>query len=210
MGTPTSAGRLGRPTTVRKNEVAAVGLELFLRDGFDETTMTDVARAAGIARKTLFLYFPTKAAIVWNRFRSQLDDLVAGLEAADPALPTTDAISQAVLGALHMGPEEVGTMRAEVSLIERTPSLQAYAYMEGAPWRDAIAQFVSRREELPLDGVLPQATAHGFWQVMFVAFRHWLASKHDSPVGYVTDSLHEFSDALRGGFGHHDRSGQRR
>lgn len=203
----TSTGRVGRPATVREDAVAAAGLELFLRDGFDETTMTDVARAAGIARKTLFLYFPTKAAIVWNRFRSQLDDLVAGLDAADPALPTTDAITQAVLGALHMGPDEVGTMRAEVALIEATPSLQAYAYMEGAPWRDAIAQFVARRENLPLDSAVPQATAHGFWQVMFVAFRQWLASEDDSPVSHVTATLHEFSDALRDGISRRDHHG---
>lgn len=79
--------------------------------------------------------------------------------------------------------------------------------MEGAPWRDAIAQFVSRREALPLDSALPQATAHGFWQVMFVAFRHWLASENDSPVSHVTDSLRELSDALRAGVSRRDHSG---
>jgi AcrR family transcriptional regulator len=37
---------------------------LFLRDGYARTTMTAVARAAGVVEKTVYLVFPTKAALL--------------------------------------------------------------------------------------------------------------------------------------------------
>ncbi len=42
--------------------IAQAALELFLRDGFDETTVDAVAQAAGVSRRTFFRYFETKEA----------------------------------------------------------------------------------------------------------------------------------------------------
>jgi AcrR family transcriptional regulator len=52
-----------------------VALELFLRDGFDETTMEQIAERAEVGTTTLYRYFPTKDQLL-------LDPLV---EAIDPA-----------------------------------------------------------------------------------------------------------------------------
>src|SRR5580704_12931557 len=38
--------------------------KLFLRDGYVPTTMTAVASAAGVAERTVYLVFPTKAALL--------------------------------------------------------------------------------------------------------------------------------------------------
>ena len=52
-----------------------VALELFLRDGFEETTMEQIAERAEVGTTTLYRYFPTKDQLL-------LDPLV---EAIDPA-----------------------------------------------------------------------------------------------------------------------------
>jgi hypothetical protein len=44
----------GRPPSTTAEEVSAVALDLFARDGFEETTTDDVAAAIGVGRRTVF------------------------------------------------------------------------------------------------------------------------------------------------------------
>lgn len=190
----------GRPQTVSRDAIAAAGLDLFLRDGFERTTMTQIAAEAAVGRKTLFTYFPNKADIVWNRFERQLHDLSASLESAPPDMSSTDAALQAVMRALHTYPAAVPVMRAEVTLIQETPELQSYAFMRGRPWRDAIAAFLAERERMDPRGVLPEVAGHGYWHAMFIGFREWLASEDHAPRPHVERALREYSAAVRAAF----------
>ena len=58
-----------------RQTMITVALELFLRDGFEETTMEQIAERAEVGTTTLYRYFPTKDQLL-------LDPLV---EAIDPA-----------------------------------------------------------------------------------------------------------------------------
>jgi AcrR family transcriptional regulator len=49
----------GRRERTRARLVACA-LELFERQGFDQTTVTQIAQAAGITQMTVFRHFPTK------------------------------------------------------------------------------------------------------------------------------------------------------
>ncbi|WP_161498916.1 acyl-CoA-like ligand-binding transcription factor [Cryobacterium aureum] len=182
--------------------VAEIGLGLFLTNGFDETTMTNIASAAGIGRKTLFNYFPNKADIVWNRFNRQLKDLTDALEHAPLDIVSTDAVVAAVLSGLHTHPTVLPIMRAEVTLIQAVPALQSYAYMQGQPWRDAITRFIAGREGLDPADTLPEVLGHGYWHAMFVGFRKWIHSGQSSPSPYVETALRDYSRALQAAFAH--------
>ena len=189
-----------------QDAVAAVGLRLFLRDGFEQTTMSQVAEEAGIGRKTLFAYFPCKADIVWNRFRRQVQDLTASLEQAPEKMRATDAVVAAVMRGLHMDPENVPIMRSELELIADNPSLQAYAHLEGRPWRETITRFLAQRSGQRPDGVLPQVVGHGYWHAMFVGFDRWLESEDPLPQEHVRAALTEYAKAVKAAFGPARRS----
>lgn len=190
----------GRPATVSADAVAQTGLDLFLAQGFDETTMTEIAAAAGIGRKTLFAYFPNKADIVWNRFERQLADLTTALANSPTDVASTDAVVDAVLRGLHTDPAVIPVMRAEVVLIQQVPSLEGYAHVRGQPWRSAISSFLAEREGLNPDDVLPQVLGHGYWEAMFVGFRQWIRSEEALPKPFVERALCEYSRALRAAF----------
>ncbi len=192
--------RPGRPATVRKDDVAAAGLHAFLRDGFDRVTMSQVALEAGIGRKTLFAYFPTKADIVWNRFSRQLTDLTAALDRAPSRVAPTRAVVDAVLTGLHLAPEELPIVRAEVVLIRGTPSLDAYAHVAGQPWKAAITEFLARRSGQRSTDVLPQVVGQGFWLAMLVGLDHWIESGDQEPQKHVKAAMTEYAEAVRGAF----------
>lgn len=45
---------------LRKENIYAVAVELFRKQGFDETRVEEITQAAGVAKGTFFNYFPTK------------------------------------------------------------------------------------------------------------------------------------------------------
>lgn len=69
---PTIRKRKVRATRAR---IAEAALELFVSQGFAETTIDQIATAAGVGRRTIFRHFATKEAILF-------DHLVVGREAA--------------------------------------------------------------------------------------------------------------------------------
>jgi AcrR family transcriptional regulator len=77
----------------RRHEIFEASVKLFIRQGFPETSMREVAKAVGIGKSTLYDYFRTKDEIlVWG-----MEDMVADLtimarETAALPLPAADRL----------------------------------------------------------------------------------------------------------------------
>jgi AcrR family transcriptional regulator len=56
--------------------IAGVATELFVRRGFAEVTVAEVAEAAGVSKMTVFNYFPRKEDLFLDRGEELLDDLL--------------------------------------------------------------------------------------------------------------------------------------
>lgn len=62
----------------RRAQILERALQVFAETGYHGTSITDVVRAAGVARGTFYLYFDSKEAV----FLDLLDDLLATLRAS--------------------------------------------------------------------------------------------------------------------------------
>lgn len=87
--TPVPPGtRRAQATLERRARIQAAALALFDAQGFEATTVTDVARQAGVSRATFFNHFPNKEAVLVAWFAEVLEgvqrDLAAELEEGDP------------------------------------------------------------------------------------------------------------------------------
>lgn len=77
--------------------IAQTGLKLFMEKGYEETTLDDIAAAAGISRRTFFHYFKSKDEILLAWQRGLAESIrVAVLEAAADQSPL-DALCGALL-----------------------------------------------------------------------------------------------------------------
>src|ERR671912_984326 len=92
-----SEHRVGRRRSTTTDHLSNVAIDLFAARGFDEVSVDDVAAAAGIARRTLFRYYPSKNAIPWGDFDAHLDRMRALLDAADPQVPIGESLRAALL-----------------------------------------------------------------------------------------------------------------
>src|SRR5690349_20277096 len=76
--------RRGRPTDVDPDRVALLALRHFAEHGYEATTMDEIAALAGIGRRTLFRYFPSKPDLVWGGLEPVVERMHAVLDAASP------------------------------------------------------------------------------------------------------------------------------
>ena len=73
-----------------REALTRAALELFAERGYDETTLADVADAAGVSTRTIFAYFPCKEDILFCTLQVTRDALAQAL--ADRS-PGTDALA---------------------------------------------------------------------------------------------------------------------
>ena len=88
-GRKSAAGR--RPLTSRA-QISTIAIDLFTERGFDETSVDDIAEAAGIARRTLFRYYPSKNAVPWGDFDGHLAQMRELLARIPSDLSIADAL----------------------------------------------------------------------------------------------------------------------
>ena len=70
-----------------REAIAEAAVGLFLRDGFDQVSVSHVAAAADVSKVTVFNYFPTKEDLVLSRIAHQVD--LAGPGGAHPCRPAS-------------------------------------------------------------------------------------------------------------------------
>ncbi|MFY7068405.1 TetR/AcrR family transcriptional regulator [Nocardiopsis changdeensis] len=136
-------------------EIAEAGMALFLDQGFEETTVDQIAEAAGISRRSFFRYFATKEDVVLGDMIERGHRIGAAL-AARPSGEEPWAAVRAALMALREeasgGPEEelrIGRM------LHGTPSLRARSLEKHLAWQEVLVPELARRlrEAHGLDGV---------------------------------------------------------
>ncbi|HEY8481806.1 MAG TPA: mycofactocin system transcriptional regulator [Spirillospora sp.] len=180
-------GSVGRPRATSPAALERLAFELFARQGFDDTTVDDIAAAAGIARRTFFRYFSSKNDLVWGDFEGRLRRLRELLAHADPRTPTMDAVRAAVVEFNRFDPKEVPWHRQRMELILRVPTLQADATLRYASWRAVITEFVAARCGVPPSAPLPRLAGHLVLAAAVSAYEHWLAREGEAALADLLD-----------------------
>ncbi|MEU6378996.1 mycofactocin system transcriptional regulator [Streptomyces sp. NPDC046909] len=191
------AAATGRPRATSRAELERLGFDLFARQGFDNTTVDDIAAAARIGRRTFFRYFASKSDLVWGDFEQHLLRLKGLLERADPGVPMMDALCDAVVEFNRFDPVDVPWHAQRMELILGVPTLQADATLRYASWRAIVADFVSRRTGLPPTAMLPQLIGHSVLAAAVTAYEQWLSVAEAD----LSDLLRQAITQLDTGFG---------
>lgn len=173
MGTATH-GQVGRPRSTSHAEIEAVAFALFAGRGFDETTVDDIAEAAGIGRRTLFRYFRSKNDIPWGRFDQNLDQLRSTLREHRPDASVFDVVHDSVVLFNTLDPGAEPQHRQRMTLIMNTPTLQAHSALRYEDWRAVIAEYVAERYGLDAWDLLPRTIGHVSLALSLSAYEQWL------------------------------------
>ena len=177
----------GRPPATSHAAIEAAAFRLFAERGFDDTTVDDIASAAGIGRRTLFRYFPSKFDIPWGQFDESLIGLRQTLDAMPSDLPLWRAVHEGVVRFNTFDASVVDQHRARMRLILGTPDLQAHSFLMYRRWREVIAGFVAARTGQSIDDPLPVTAGHVALALALASYDQWLAPDNDETLEVVLD-----------------------
>jgi len=112
-----------RKKTATRDRIRASALRLFREQGYDATTVEQIAAAASVSHMTFFRYFPAKEDVA---LADSYDPLIAGLLRQTPASwPLGDRIRTALLrGLRQVYDTDRDTLLAQNKLIISTPALR--------------------------------------------------------------------------------------
>jgi AcrR family transcriptional regulator len=157
-------------------------LRLFREQGYDATTVDQIAEAADVSPSTFFRYFPTKEDVV---LQDDLDILTLGAFESQPAsLAPLAAFRAAAKDAFEaLGAEDLARLQESTELILTVPELRSRAMDEFAHTIAQIAQAVARRSGRDADDFAVRNLAGAVVGVIMAATMPWSEWADDLPDG---------------------------
>ena len=125
------------PDPDKPQQIVDAAVRVFARNGYYNSRVSDIAREAGIASGTIYLYFKTKDEILVTLFRDKMAGFVAGLRkeiADEPGAPA----KVRRLVRLHFETLEANPDMAEVVQVELR---QGQKFFRGASAHEISAYF---------------------------------------------------------------------
>jgi len=186
----TPADRHERRRAATRRTIQEHALRLFLEQGFEETTVEQVAAAAGVSHMTFFRHFPSKADVVeQDEYDPMLVELIA-------TRPIEEQPLTAVHRALRQGLEAVlaedrAAILTRSRLVFQTPSLRARAWRNEEATRHLVAEALGRRDGASCQELALQVLAGAAVAAITAAISSWVATDGADDLVVLVDEAFE-------------------
>jgi len=175
-----------------RDELAEAALRLLAKQGFEETTVDELAAAAGVSRRTFFRYFASKEDVVISFVVVVTEGIVAEVAARPAEEPPAVAIREAVkIVTLEDFAEDRAKSVALIRHTQNIPALRARFAERQDLLRDDLAEVLARRAGRDKPAPRDQFAA-GLGLLAFVgALQYWAASDGRADPAAVLDAAFE-------------------
>ncbi len=178
-------GAAARPARAgdKRERILDAAVKVFARKGFYATRVSEIAKAAGVADGTIYLYFKSKDALLVSLFEHRVERLLTFLETELPRAATASDRLRRVIE-LQLGILEGERDLAEVvTVIVRQSSklMKRYAAPKFSAYLDAIARVVAEGQasgEIRKD-VSPHLAARAIFGALDGITMTWALGKAD-------------------------------
>jgi AcrR family transcriptional regulator len=185
-----------------RGRLVQAAMELFIERGFEQATVADIARRAGLTERTFFRHFADKREVLfWGQgaLRELIVETVASAPASAAPIDVVTAAYEAAGGMLQEGRD---FSRQRQAVINANPELQERELIKLASLAAAVADALRQR------GVPDQAAslaAQAGTTVFRIAFERWVSvpgepgetGEPDLPR-LIRESLGELRDVTAG------------
>jgi AcrR family transcriptional regulator len=188
---PQRGGATGRPRASSRQTLEEAAAELFLEQGYDGTTVDEIARRAGVGRATFFNYFPAKPDLLWvdvDVALDRLEDLLTRDEARGGGVGQVLDVLTAV--AAELGPDRIPLAVTQAEIIGSRQELVNSGLARAARLALLLRAAVVRAiPDAPL--VIAATTAHSIGGAVVAAWLTWAAAgvSRGELAGYLEPAL---------------------
>lgn len=181
---PISVRKRGRPTRAESGDIESRLIALaraeFIASGYGQANLTAVARAAGVAKMTLYRKFPTKADLFRAVVNASVHHFVSAFEVVEGGdlEQALTAIGRRLLG--EWSGDFIEIMRLVFAEARRFPELSRIVRELSQETENAVAPVLERFAPA---GVDHRAAAKFLLQILFMAPNHHLMAGGGAPYG---------------------------
>jgi AcrR family transcriptional regulator len=192
-----NAGRRDKNRLRTRGQLNSAAIYLFAERGYDNTSVEDVAEAAGISVRTLFRYFTSKEDIVFAR-TFDLRGFLAGVLSEPAGMPTMTVIRNAYLRQLPFNDAERELILKFFKAMSTTAALQGrYLWLQNE-FRQQLANTLAKRGHRRKANEIDILTANVAETVLHRALDRWLANPGRANVRTLVESAFNSFDELAG------------
>jgi len=169
--------------------------DLFAEKGFDETTVDDIAQAAGVSRRSFFRYFSSKSDLMAHGMVNYGAELTAAIEACPQTYSLSEVFRETVLQVAQQSTAHPRT-RKIMAIVSKYPAARAAELSRLVEVQDLVTEAFARRCGMgSKDELTPGILAGLTLQVLGVTFRSW--SKQERPdISATVDRIFGTLDRL--------------
>ena len=146
-----------------RQAIADTARSLFSERGFEAVTVAEIARAADVAEKTVFNYFPTKEDLFYSRleaFEEELLEAIRGRAAGESAIAAFRGFLMARQGVFGMSDEDAAEqLRTITRVVTGSPALLAREREVLGRYTEALAALLAEETGAGRDSVEPRVVA---------------------------------------------------
>jgi AcrR family transcriptional regulator len=161
--TSTQTGLRERKKEQTRQLIASTARRLFSERGFDAVTVAEIARAADVAEKTVFNYFPTKEDLFYSRLEAFEEELLEAVRERAPGESAIAAFRTFIMrqrGVFDLRDEEATEqLRTITRVITGSPGLLAREREVMARYTDALAALLAEQTGAGAGSVEPRVVA---------------------------------------------------
>ncbi|MFF7411468.1 TetR/AcrR family transcriptional regulator [Streptomyces lydicus] len=207
MATPTpqtapAGGLRERKKQRTRDALIRAALELFTEQGYEATTVDEIAEAVDVSQRTYFRYFANKEDVAFA-----VQEMVEARFMAElTARPATEAPLTALRSAVMVAWDDIGSAIESVipvelhmrsyQMIESTPALMAVHLRRSSELEEQIARLIAGREGLDVDAdPRPRVLVAAFCGVMRVAGKIW-GEGPDCSVASIRELTQSYLDHM--------------
>ncbi|WP_254359614.1 TetR family transcriptional regulator [Microbacterium hominis] len=136
--------RVGRPKASSRETLAEAACELFLEQGYEATSIADIASRAGVSRSSFFNYFASKADILWAGLDERLSRFTQRLAAGEDAHAAASVRLEATALAEGFAPDSLALGIVHAGAMGIADELEREASLRRARIARAVADRLQR------------------------------------------------------------------
>jgi AcrR family transcriptional regulator len=169
---------------------------LFAAQGYEATTVDQIAEAAEVSASTFFRYYPTKEDVVLiDDYDAALADEVLARPAGEPIMASILAALGTSLGPVIKADRDELLLRTRLSFND--PAIRARSWDELQLSQDRLAEVIMARTGRPADDLEVHAAAAAIVAVSTAVVRYWvnrdgapdLASLYEGPFRMLLEGV---------------------
>ena len=181
---------MGRWKPGARGRLEQAALELFIGEGYERTTVAEIAARAGVTERTFFRYFTDKREVLFGGGHELEDFLVRQVAAAPASAGPLDAVASALeAAATDIFAERQVFARQRQTVINSSPDLQERELLKLASLTAALAAALRDRGAGEPGASL---AAESGTAVFKTAFARWVSEANVRDLSeIITDTLAE-------------------